>query len=92
MGNDGMAEDKPMMIALKEGSNKGEYSGMVDFKNKGKWIINATFDVQGQEKNIDLDFDVQSAGPNWLIIGGFSGVIVLIIVIAAINKKKSIKA
>jgi len=54
MGNDGMAADKPMMIALKEGSNKGKYSGMVDFKNKGKWIINATFDVQGQEKTLFL--------------------------------------
>lgn len=92
MGMDGMEKDEPMMIDLKSGSNKGEYSGMVDLKTKGKWIIKATFDVQGQEKNIDLDFNVQSAGPNFLIIGGFSGVIVLIIVIAAINKKKSIKA
>jgi len=92
MGNDGMSKDEPMMIDLKEGTQKGEYSGMVDFKNNGKWIINATFDVEGQEKNIDLNFDVQSAGPNWLIIGGFSGVIVLIIVVAAIRKKKSIKA
>lgn len=92
MGDDGMAKDKPMMIDLKEGSNKGEYSGMVDFKNKGKWIIKATFEIQGQEKSIDLDFNVQSSGPNWLIIGGFSGVIVVIILIAAIHKKKSIKA
>jgi len=92
MGGDGMEKDKPMMIDLKEGSKKGEYSGMADFKTKGKWIINANFDVQGQKKNIDLDFDVQSAGPNFLIIGGFSGVVVLIIAIAAINKKKSIKS
>ncbi len=92
MGSDGMEKDKPMMIDLTEGSTKGEYSGMVDFKNKGKWIINATFDVQGQEKMIDFDFNVQSAGPSFLIIGGFSGVIILIIAIAAINKKKSIKA
>ena len=88
----GMTEDKPMMIDLKEGTKKGEYSGMADFKTKGKWIIKANFDVQGQKKTIDLDFDVQSAGPNFLIIGGFSGVVVLIIAIAAINKKKSIKS
>ncbi|MBU3158351.1 FixH family protein [Clostridium frigoris] len=88
----GMKEDKPMMIDLKEGSKKGEYTGMADLKSKGKWVIKSTFDVQGQAKTIDLDVDVQSAGPNLLIIGGFSGVIVLIIVIAAINKKKSNKA
>ena len=88
----GMTEDKPMMIDLKEGSKKGEYTGMVDFKTKGKWIIKSTFDVKGQAKNADFDVDVQSAGPNFLIIGGFSGVIILVIVIAAINKKKSIKS
>ena len=92
MGGDGMEKDKPMMIDLKEGSKKGEYSGMVDLKTKGKWIIKAAFALQGQEKNIDLDFNVQSAGPNYLIIGGFSVVIVLVIVVAAISKKRSIKA
>jgi len=92
MGNDGMAKDKPMMIDLKETSTKGEYSGMADLKTKGKWIMKATFNADGQEKNIDLDFNVQSTGPNWLIIGGFSCVIVLIVVLAAFNKKKSIKA
>ena len=86
-----LAKDKPMMIDLKKGSTKGEYSGMADLKTKGKWIIKATFNASGQEKNIDLDFNVQSAGPNFLIIGGFTVVIVLVIVIAAFNKKKSIK-
>lgn len=92
MSGDGMEKDKPMMINLKEGSPKGEYSGMADFKTKGKWIVTATFDLQGQEKTIEFDVNVESSGPNFLIIGGFSAVIVLIIVIAAINKKRSIKA
>ena len=54
--------------------------------------MKATFNADGQEKNIDLAFNVQSAGPNWLIIGGFLGIIIVIIVIAALSKKKSIKA
>ena len=65
---------------------------MADLKTKGKWIMKATFNADGQEKNIDLDFNVQSTGPNWLIIGGFSVVIIVVLVIAALNKKKSIKA
>lgn len=92
MSGDGMGNSKPMMIDLKEGSTKGQYSGMVNLSAKGKWIIKTTFDVQGQKKNIDLDFNAESQGPNWLIIIGFSGVIILILVIAAINKKKSAKA
>ncbi|HEY8803685.1 MAG TPA: FixH family protein [Clostridium sp.] len=92
-GMSGMtAENKPTMIALKQGSKKGEYTGTVDFKSTGKWIVKSTFDVQGQAKNIDFNVNVQKAGPNFLIIGGFGGVIVLIIVVAAINKKKSIKS
>ncbi|MBU3099947.1 MULTISPECIES: FixH family protein [Clostridium] len=91
-GMSGMtAENTPMIIDLKEGSKKGEYTGMVDFKSKGQWIIKSTFDANGQAKNIDLGINVQSAGPNFLILGVFAGVVVLILVIAAINKKKSIK-
>jgi len=95
MGGDGMEKDDPMMIEIKEGSMPGEYTGMVDFSNDGKWIINASFDNGDQAKTIDFDFDVQNAGqnagPNLFIIVGFAGVIALIIVIAAINKKKSNK-
>ncbi|MBU3215352.1 FixH family protein [Clostridium estertheticum] len=92
-GMSGMtAENTPMIIDLKEGSKKGEYTGMVDFKSKGQWIIKSTFDANGQAKNIDLGVNVQSAGPNFLILGVFAGVVVLILVIAAINKKKSIKS
>jgi hypothetical protein len=91
-GMSGMtAENKPMMIDLKEGSKKGEYTGTVDFTSTGKWIIKSTFNVQGQAKNIDFNINVQKSGPNFLIIG-FAGVMVLIIVVAAINKKKSIKS
>lgn len=92
MGDDGMEKDKPMMIDLKAGSNAGEYTGSVDFKAVGKWIITAKFQVQGQEKMVDFDFEVQDAGPNWLLLGGFTGAMVLIIGVAAINKKRTKKS
>ncbi|MBX4264837.1 FixH family protein [Clostridium estertheticum] len=91
-GMSGMsADNKPMMITLKQGSMEGEYTGMVDFTSTGKWVVKSTFNVQGQAKNIDFNVNVQKSGPNFLIIG-FAGVMVLIIVVAAINKKKSIKS
>lgn len=92
-GMSGMtAENTPMIIALKKGSKKGEYTGMIDFKSTGKWIVTSTFGLQENAKNVDFNANVQKSGPNFLIIGVFSGVVVLILVIAAINKKKSIKS
>lgn len=86
-----MDGDKPMKVDLTEGSN-GEYSGKADFTDKGMWAVKTTFLVNGQQENADFQIDVQSAGPNWFIIGGFLGVIVVIIAVAAVRKKKSIQA
>lgn len=90
--NMGMKNSKPIAIAFKNGDDKGQYMGAVNFTDKGKWIVKATINVQGQEKNVDFDIDVAGAGPNWGIIGGFSGVIALIIITAAVKKKQSVKA
>lgn len=92
MGNDGMEKDAPIIIDLKDGSQKGEYSGTVNFKSQGNWIVTATYTVQGQEKNVTFDVNVKSAGPNWIGLGAFAGIVVIIIAIAAIYKNKSKKA
>lgn len=92
MVGDGMKNDEPMMIELKEGSIEGEYTGMVNFSTTGKWIMKASFDNENETKSINFNFNVHSAGPNWIVIGGFAGAIALIIVIAGINKSKSKKA
>lgn len=84
-----MDKTMPTELTLKEGTEKGKYSGTAHFTDKGKWIIKTSFLVQGKETNVDFDVDVQSGGPNWLIIGGFLGAIVLIIVVAAVARKKS---
>lgn len=89
-GMSGMSASDMTMISLKNSSTKGEYTGSVNLKSTGKWIVESTIAVQGQPKNIDFNISVQS--PNFLIIGIFLGVVVLILVIAAINKKKSIKS
>lgn len=91
MGNDGMGKEKPMEISLKEGAKKGEYAGSVNLKNSGKWIIKATFNLNGQEKNTDFNFKVESDGPNLFVVGGFIGIVIVIIFIAVINKKKTKK-
>lgn len=87
-----MEGDKPTKLDLTEGSKNGEYSGKADFTDKGKWLVKTTFFVNGQQENTDFEINVESAGPNWFIIGGFLGVIVLIIAVAAVKKKKSVQA
>ncbi|MGE5628232.1 MAG: FixH family protein [Solirubrobacterales bacterium] len=87
-----MDKSKPVAIDFEKGDANGQYMGKVNFTDKGKWIVKVTADVQGQQKEMDFNADVVDAGPNMMIIGGFTGVIALIIVLAAIGKKKSVKA
>jgi hypothetical protein len=87
-----MKDSKPIAIAFEKGDDKGQYMGTVNFTDQGKWIVKSTIKMQGQEKNVDFDVDVAGSGPNWGIIGGFVGVIALIIIIAAVKKKKTAKA
>jgi uncharacterized GH25 family protein len=91
MGDMKMDNSKPMAVDFKKGNEKGEYTGSVNFSDKGKWTIKTDFMVQNQEKMANFDVDVASAGPNWFVVGGFAGVIVLIIIFAAVmkNKKKA---
>lgn len=86
-----MKDSKPISIEFKNGDDQGQYMGSVNFTDKGKWIVKAKIKVQGQEKNVDFDVDVASTGPNWGIIGGFLGIVALIIIIAAVKKKQSAK-
>ena len=47
--------------------------------------------VNGEKKDIKFDVDVASGGPNWVVIGGFIGIVSLIIIVAAVKKKQSSK-
>lgn len=85
-----MDESKPIEVDL-ENSGKGQYMGEIDFTDRGKWVVTANFVVNGQEKSLDFDVEVANGGPNWGVIGGFIGIVALIIIVAAI-KKKQVKA
>jgi len=87
-----MKSSEPIAIELKSSDEKGQYMGTVNFTDKGKWIVDTTINVSGEKKNVKFEVDVVSGGPNWGIIGGFLGVIVLIIVVAAVKKKQAVKA
>jgi len=90
MGGMNMDKSNPIEVAL-ENSEKGQYMGNIDFTDKGKWIVTANVMVNGEEKDIQFDVDVISGGPNWVVIGGFIGIVSIIIIVAAVKKKQSSK-
>jgi len=85
-----MDKSKPIEVAL-ENSEKGQYMGNINFTDKGKWIVTANIVVNGERQNVQFDVDVASGGPNWVVIGGFTGIVSLIIIVAAAKKKQSSK-
>ena len=95
MAGHDMEMRKPIVLELApaHAQNKmGDYMGRIDFKDKGKWMIAATFDAGGKSNQVDFEVNVASAGPNWFIIGGFLALIVLVILIAGIAKRKRNKS
>ncbi|NAS17474.1 hypothetical protein GND98_006205 [Clostridium butyricum] len=83
-----MDESKPIEVNL-ESSEEGQYMGEIDFTDKGKWVVTANFVVDGKEKSLDFDVEVADGGPNWIVIGGFVGIVAVIIIVAAVKKKSS---
>ncbi|MFL0197953.1 FixH family protein [Clostridium sp. WILCCON 0269] len=90
--NMNMGDSKTMATELKESSEKGEYMGSANFTDKGTWNVQTMFTVNGKDENTTFSVDVVKPGPNWFVIGGFSGAIVLIIVIVTLRKKKTRRA
>lgn len=83
-----MNDSKPKTVDFKAGHEKGEYTGTLNFSDKGDWKIKINFTTESQEKMADFDVKVVSFRPNWFVIGGFLGAVVLIIIIAGISKNK----
>ncbi|MBV4416500.1 FixH family protein [Clostridium tyrobutyricum] len=91
MDNMNMDNSKTEAVAFKSVNQKGEYTGTINFSDKGNWTLKISFTSKNQEKMANFDVKVINPGPNWFIIGGFLGAVVLIIIIAGIlkNKKKA---
>ena len=85
-----MDKSKPIEVAL-ENNEKGQYMGKINFTDKGKWIVTANVVVNGEKQDIKFDVDVASGGLNWVVVGGFTGIVSLIIIVAAVKKKQSSK-
>ena len=86
----GMAMEKlaPKTVRLDTGTEKGEYVGKVDLTDAGKWILMTSFEVSGLEKEVNFDVEVEGTSRNWLVLGGFVGVLALVVAVAAVSKSR----
>ena len=92
-GMNDMSMHDPEVVTLTPGSNAGEYTGDINLYNHGAWTATVEYTSNGKPQSTQLDFDVENSGPNWIVIGGFIGAVAVIIVTAAVlKKKKSAKA
>lgn len=78
--------EKPVTQTLSE-IKDGEYSGTLNFEGDGKWLLT----VQFLDQKTSTEIMIKRNGPNWLVVGGFSGIILAIILTAGILKHKEAK-
>ena len=80
----GMDNPKGIEQTLTE-ANPGEYTTKVDFSGDGKWNISIMF---GDMQKATFQVTAAKKGSNLLVIGGFTGAILLFVIIIAIMRKK----
>lgn len=79
---------QPLKVELQSSPEEGQYISKINFTDSGKWMVNVNFTVDGKESMTDFELNVDRAGPNWYVIGGFLGIVAIVIAFAAINKKR----
>jgi hypothetical protein len=92
-GGMGMSAQDPVAANLKAvQGTPGRYSGKVSFSNAGDWKARVAIDPRGIQAPLTFSVRVSSAGPNWLIIGGFLAIIAAAVGIVLAMKRKSTPA
>lgn len=69
------------------GTGTGEYSGKLNLSSEGQWLLTVHFLDQQQT----FDVTAEKSGPNLIVIASFVGVILLIVLVAALVKKRTPK-
>jgi hypothetical protein len=87
----GTTTHEKMQVVLLEPSHheKGEYSGEVHIESTGDWTVTVHLNVQDELMEVDFPLTVKSSSRN-VILTGFAGANILILIVAAVLKSKSI--
>ncbi|MDT8718621.1 FixH family protein [Clostridium sp. 19966] len=83
-----MDSNEPIKLNLKN-NGSGQYMSDIKFTNKGQWTVTADITIDGVKNSADFNVDVINGGPNWFVIGGFVGIVAIIIIVAVVKKNKA---
>jgi hypothetical protein len=88
----GMAGQAPIVANLVPSQNApGQYAGTVSFTDPGNWSARVIAGPSAAQDAVlfQVKVDKPSRGPNWLVIGGFLGIIVGIAALAFVAKNRA---
>ncbi len=66
----------------------GEHIGEVGLASPGEWMVEVGFNHGGRERTASFVVHVEDHGPNWTVIWGFVGLIMVVLTTAAVTRKK----
>ena len=87
-GHGEMAHGEPAEVALVASPTTGEYTGQVSFSDTGQWLLKVNFMANGEVKETTFVVEAAQNASRWLAINGFLGLNALVILAAAITKRK----
>jgi hypothetical protein len=95
--SDGHADDHsgeahshaPIAVPLEARAEAGAYQGWLFFYEPGRSTVAIAFELQGETRATTFDVAVVRARPRALVLGGFAAVNALVIVTAAVLKRRT---
>lgn len=76
---------------LTAGKSEGEYTGQVMIPNAGDWWLVVQSEIAGKEEMTMFAVNATRAPETWLVLGGFLGVNLAVIVTAGMTKRRIAK-
>ena len=76
---------------LTAGKSEGEYTGQVMIPNAGDWWLVVQSEIAGKEEMTMFAVNATRAPETWLVLGGFLGVNIAVIVTAGVTKRRIAK-
>jgi hypothetical protein len=82
-------EAENLVAQLTAGPAAGHYVGQVEFTDMGAWLVNVNFVVGDEAKEANFVVEATRSASTWWVINGFLGVNSVVIVAAALLKRKA---
>jgi hypothetical protein len=78
----------PVAVRLEPGAEAGAYQGWLFFYEPGRSTVTIAFELLGEMRAVTFDVAVVRAHPRALVLGGFAAINVLVIITAAVLKRR----